>query len=43
MVIVERVSERRVVRWIGSIPLDEENAYNGKPLSGTGRGCIRSG
>ena len=41
--IVERVSERRAVRWIGSIPLDEENGDNGKPLSVTDRCCIRSG
>ena len=43
MVGVERVSERRVVRRIGSIPLDEENGDNGKALSVTGRWCIRSG
>ena len=41
--IVERVSERGVVRGIGSIPLDEENLDNGKPLSVTDRCCIRSG
>ena len=33
----------RVVRWIGSIPLDEENGDNGKLLSVTGRWRIRSG
>ena len=31
--IVERVSERRLVRWIGSISVDEENGDNEKPLS----------